>query len=51
MIELRSSSVSVDGAAMTGVAIPWGEWADITENGIRFREKFLPNSISAAIRA
>tara|TARA_Y100001963_G_scaffold152218_2_gene236597 strand:- start:137 stop:613 length:477 start_codon:yes stop_codon:yes gene_type:complete len=45
MIEHRSMSFGMDGADLVGIAVPWNEWADIRENGVRFREKFVPDSL------
>ena len=45
MIELRSTEAAVDSAELVGVAVPYGEYAEIRESGLVFRERFLPDSV------
>ena len=45
-METRQASATVQGSELVGVAVPFNEWTTIRENGVRFRERFLPGSIA-----
>jgi phage head maturation protease len=48
LVEFRAATTALEhGNFMTGVAVPYGQYADIREHGVSFRERFAPGSIVA----
>jgi len=48
MLEYRKATgvITETGNDLVGIAVPWGEWAEIREGGLVFREQFAQDSVA-----
>tara|TARA_R100001594_G_scaffold150152_2_gene210256 strand:- start:815 stop:1291 length:477 start_codon:yes stop_codon:yes gene_type:complete len=45
MLEYRKSKTVIEENALTGVAVPYNQYAEIRDSSLVFRERFLPGSV------